>query len=109
LPALLDQLKQSINCLGHSVSPTKDAPGSRGGCDTSAGRQFAASAQTQPTTPGTNATPQELAKSIHNPFEDFVKVALQSTTGFNIGPHHNAGDSLNLQPTIPFSLTGSGT
>ena len=71
--------------------------------------QFAASAQTQPTSPtptppGINATPQELAKSIHNPFEDFVKVALQSTTGFSIGPHHNAGDSLNLQPTIPFSL-----
>jgi hypothetical protein len=71
------------------------------------GGRFAASAQTQQTTPtsqGINATPQELAKSIHNPFEDFVKVALQSTTGFNIGPHHNAGDSLNLQPTIPFSL-----
>ena len=71
------------------------------------GGLLAASAQTQQTTPAAqavNATPQELAKSIHNPFEDFVKVPLQSTTGFGIGPHHNAGDSLNLQPTIPFSL-----
>lgn len=60
---------------------------------------------TTPTRPGTSATPQELAKSVHNPFEDFVKVPLQSTTGFSIGPHHNAGESLNVQPVIPFSLS----
>jgi hypothetical protein len=52
----------------------------------------------------TSTTPQDLAKSVHNPFEDFVKVPLQSTTGFSIGPHHNAGESLNVQPVIPFSL-----
>jgi len=56
------------------------------------------------TQPGTNSTLQDLAKSVHNPFADFVKVPLQSTTGFSIGPHHNAGESLNLQPLIPFSL-----
>jgi hypothetical protein len=62
-------------------------------------------AQAQVTTqPGTSVTPQELAKSVHNPFEDFVKVPLQSTTGFSVGPHHNAGESLNIQPVIPFSL-----
>jgi hypothetical protein len=51
-----------------------------------------------------STTPQELAKSVHNPFEDFIKIPLQSTTGFGIGPHHNAGDSLNVQPLFPFSL-----
>jgi hypothetical protein len=47
---------------------------------------------------------RHLAKSVHNPFEDFIKVPLQSTTGFSIGPHHNAGESLNIQPVMPFSL-----
>jgi hypothetical protein len=47
---------------------------------------------------------QELAKSAHNPFEDFVKVPIQSTTGFQVGHNHNAGDSLNIEPLVPFSL-----
>jgi hypothetical protein len=49
-------------------------------------------------------TDQELAISVHNPFEDFVKVPVQSTTGFEIGPHHKAGDALNIEPLVPFSL-----
>lgn len=60
--------------------------------------------QTAPNQPGTSATPQDLAKSVHNPLADFVKVPLQSTTGFSIGPHHNAGESLNVQPLVPFYL-----
>jgi hypothetical protein len=48
---------------------------------------------------------QELAKSAHNPFEDFVKVPIQTVTGFSIGPHHNAGESLNIEPLLPFRLT----
>jgi hypothetical protein len=64
----------------------------------------ARSQQTAPSNPTISASPQELAKSVHNPFEDFIKVPLQSTTGFSIGPHHNAGDSLNLQPLLPLSL-----
>jgi hypothetical protein len=59
----------------------------------------------QPAQPPTGAiTDQELAKSVHNPFEDFVKLSIQSTTGFELGPHHKAGDSFNLQPVVPFSL-----
>jgi hypothetical protein len=68
---------------------------------------FAAPAGAQQTTSTRTAesmTPQELAKTFHNPFEDFVKVQVQPTTGFSIGPHHNAGESLNIQPLIPFSL-----
>jgi hypothetical protein len=49
-------------------------------------------------------TPQDLAKAVHNPFEDFIKIPLQATTGFNVGPRHNAGEDLNLQPLIPFSI-----
>jgi hypothetical protein len=49
-------------------------------------------------------TAQDLAKSVHNPFEDFVKLSIQSATGFELGPHHNVGDSFNIQPLVPFSL-----
>ena len=70
---------------------------------------LAASAHAQqappPAQPTTSAlTDQELAKSAHNPFEDFVKVPIQSTTGFQVGHNHNAGDSFNIQPLVPFSL-----
>jgi hypothetical protein len=71
------------------------------------GAVLRAPAQAQVTTSAqtaTSATPQDLAKAVHNPFEDYVKVPFQSTTGFSIGPHHNAGESLNVQPVIPFSL-----
>lgn len=62
----------------------------------------------QTTTPAANsATPQDLAKSAHNPFEDFVKLQLQAATGFSIGPHHNAGEGLNLQPLFPFRATAN--
>jgi hypothetical protein len=55
-------------------------------------------------TPTNVITAQDLAKSVHNPFEDFVKLSIQSATGFELGPHHNAGDSFNIQPLVPFSL-----
>ena len=73
------------------------------------GAVLAASAHEQrtppPAQPTTGAiTDQELAKSVHNPFEDFVKLPVESTTGFELDPHHNAGDSLNIEPLVPFSL-----
>jgi hypothetical protein len=52
----------------------------------------------QAATPPTRLTPQDLAKSVHNPFEDFVKVPIQAATGFNVEPHHKAGEAVNLQP-----------
>src|SRR5262245_37359112 len=48
---------------------------------------------------------QDLAKSIHNPFEDFVKVPIQAVTGFNVGTNHSAGEAVNMQPLFPFALT----
>ncbi len=69
---------------------------------------MAASARAQappPTQPPTAVTSEQaLAISVHNPFEDFVKIAIQSTTAFDVGAHHNIGDSLNIQPLFPFSL-----
>jgi len=57
--------------------------------------------------PTTSAmTDQALAKSVHNPFEDFVKLPIESDTEFEVGPHHKAGDSLNIAPLVPFSLNG---
>jgi hypothetical protein len=49
-------------------------------------------------------TDQELAVSVHNPFEDFVKVPVQSTTGFQLGRDHKVGDAVNIEPLLPFSL-----
>ena len=49
-------------------------------------------------------TNQQLAISVHNPFEDFVQVPIQSTTGFQIGHAHKAGDAVNIEPLLPFSL-----
>ncbi len=49
-------------------------------------------------------TDQELATSVHNPFQDFVKVPIQSTTGFQLGRDHKVGNSLNIEPLVPFSL-----
>ena len=56
--------------------------------------------------PTSTESPQDLAKSVHNPFEDFIKLPFESTTGFSIGPHHKAGDSFNIQPLLPFRLGG---
>src|SRR5208282_2129678 len=69
---------------------------------------LAGSAQAQPApTPAPSSSTmsdQELATAVHNPFEDFVKVPIQSTTGFQLGPHHKVGESLNIEPLVPFSL-----
>jgi len=62
-------------------------------------------AQPAPAAPPANISEQDLAKSVHNPFEDFVKLQIQDTTGFRIGPRHNAGQGVNFQPLLPFRLT----
>ena len=64
-------------------------------------------AQQAPTpaqSPTTAMTAQELAISVHNPFQDFVKIPIQSTTGFQLGRDHKAGDGVNIEPLVPFSL-----
>jgi hypothetical protein len=54
--------------------------------------------------PSPNMSDQALAISVHNPFEDFVKVPIQSTTGFQLGRDHKVGDAVNIEPVLPFSL-----
>ena len=66
-----------------------------------------AHAQQAPTpapSPASVISDQALAISVHNPFEDFVKVPVQSTTGFQLGRDHKVGDSWNIEPVLPFSL-----
>ncbi len=55
--------------------------------------------------PTPSLTAQQLALSVHNPFEDFVKVPIQSTTGFQLSRSHKVGDAWNIQPLLPFSLS----
>ena len=49
-------------------------------------------------------TDQQLAISVHNPFEDFVKVPIESDSGFQLGRDHKVGDAVNIEPLLPFSL-----
>jgi hypothetical protein len=60
------------------------------------GMLISAAARGQQAPSPTDLTPLELAKSVHNPFEDFVKVPVQATTGFNLGNHHDAGEFVNI-------------
>ncbi len=60
-------------------------------------------ARAQQPSPGV-LTDQELARSVHNPLADFVKGSVQSTTEFELGPDHNVGDILNIEPSVSFSL-----
>jgi hypothetical protein len=69
------------------------------------GMLLPAAARAQQAASPSNLTPIELAKSVHNPFEDFVKVPIQATTGFNLGNHHDAGVAVNIEPLIPVRLT----
>ena len=47
---------------------------------------------------------QALAIAVHNPFEDFIKVPIESDTGFQLGRSHKVGDEVNIEPLLPFSL-----
>jgi hypothetical protein len=47
---------------------------------------------------------EDLAKSVHNPFADFIKLPIEAETDFRIGPRHNAGESINVEPTIPIPI-----
>jgi hypothetical protein len=61
-------------------------------------------AQQTTAAPSPTVTAEDLAKSVHNPFEDFVKVPIEADTGFRVGPRNNAGESVNVEPAIPFLL-----
>lgn len=65
----------------------------------------AAQQNVAPSRPAIDATTlQDLAKDIQNPLAESLKLPFEFTTGFRIGPHHNAGENLNIQPVLLFSL-----
>ena len=45
-----------------------------------------------------------MAKSLHNPFEEFVELPIQATTGFGMGAQHDFGEALNVARRFPAPL-----
>jgi hypothetical protein len=64
-----------------------------------------AQAQEEPTPAQGPPSLQELAKTHKNPFVQSVNVPFQFITGFGVGSERRTGESLNIQPQLPFSLT----
>ena len=52
---------------------------------------------------------QELAKQHKNPFAQAVTVPFLFITGFGVGAERRSGESMNIQPNLPFSLTSDWT
>jgi len=50
-------------------------------------------------------TARDLAKEALNTFATSIKVPIESVTGFRLGPHRNTGESVNVEPLIPFEVT----
>ncbi len=47
-----------------------------------------------------------LAKAAQNPVANLISFPLQNNTNFGIGPYERAQNVLNIQPVIPFHITG---
>ena len=65
------------------------------------GSVVAASAAAQETG---GPTPQQLARDRENPFAQSINLPLAAVTGFGIGPHHDVGEQLTIQPQLPLPL-----
>ena len=65
------------------------------------GSVVAASAAAQETG---GPTPQQLARDRENPFAQTINLPLAAVTGFGIGPHHEVGAQLTIQPQLPLPL-----
>lgn len=61
----------------------------------------------QATTAGAESL-QDVAKDTLNPFAGFIKVPFQFTTGFGVGSHDRAGESLNIEPLLGSRLMPTG-
>jgi hypothetical protein len=48
-------------------------------------------------------TVRELAQEALNPFAESIKVPVESVTGFRIGSHRHTGESVNIEPVVPFA------
>ena len=67
---------------------------------------LAAPAAAQDTAGPENAasTLQDVAKATHNPFTETINLPIEAATGFGIGPHHDIGEELSIQPLFPVAL-----
>jgi len=67
--------------------------------------------QVEPPAPAASpsATAQQLAKEALNPFSQYIKVPLQSVTGFRVSPSNKTGENVNVEPVIPFSVGSQWT
>ena len=51
-------------------------------------------------------SPEDLAKIAQNPVGNLISVPFQENAYFNVGPLDGTQNVLNIQPVIPFSVTG---
>jgi hypothetical protein len=58
-----------------------------------------------PPSPRPTMTARDLAKEALNPFAESIKVAIESVTGFRVGPQGNTGESVNIEPLFPYAVT----
>jgi len=65
-----------------------------------------AAAVAQDTTGPENAvaTLQDVAQAKHNPFTETINLPIEADTGFGLGPHHDIGEELTIQPLFPVTL-----
>lgn len=62
-------------------------------------------AQQSAPSPSVTTSDQDMAKSVRNPIEDFVKAFIEGDVDFRIGPKQKSGLSLSLEPLFPFQIT----
>lgn len=48
----------------------------------------------------------DLAKAVQNPVANLISLPFQNNTDFGIGPQDQTRNTLNIQPVVPFNLTG---
>src|SRR5882757_1565248 len=52
-------------------------------------------------------TPENLEKIARNPVADAVKIPFAESINFDAGPYGRTSNSLQIQPVIPFEITGN--
>ncbi|MGO4677594.1 transporter, partial [Bosea sp. 2YAB26] len=53
---------------------------------------------------GPEKSTDDLAKAAQNPVADMISLPFQNNSNFNVGPHKQLQNVLNIQPVIPITL-----
>ncbi len=53
----------------------------------------------------TGQSASDIAKELQNPIGTIISVPFQNNINFNVGPHKDTQDILNIQPVIPFPIS----